>query len=1452
MLKAAGYDWNIVCDQMMIRLEEVSDPSVQERYALDCANLLAERIADTDGAIALLIRIGSRRPSLPLAVRLAELFEAKGDIESAYDWLLEALELSDSQELQRIRVKCAELAVDQLSLRVEGTGYLRDYVSDGGRDAAVLSRLLTLIPTDDSQGRLDVMGYLIEASESDATRRAVRAQFIILAEAVELCIDEALDHVFASDFDGEMPKDVLFSGYRLARRTDRIDEFNQVMRRRGATMPNGLSLEQTNDDEFLNDYPASEAEVALQKLVKIGVNDALGEWIKEHRTLFGARLVPLVEMRGDLNQIERFDCAELALELSIDDVDQEVVPTSCYGLLSDMLCARQSTGSLRVKAEQMGGRFPKLKQVAFGLAGYEAIVSGENSRAKECFELADKIMPLGRAEARASRYIAWQLGDQEQVRASIERELSGVPEQAQRDLLIELALVDEKGGNLERAEAYYQRVVQNYANWLPASYGLGTLLDRQGRWRELAYMVDEELQGDTETGRVDLALVGRLAEIYEHHLDQLDEAALLYERVRRHKPSAPDAILGLSRIYERQGRWADLVSLLESLVDVYVEPRSRAFALFRAGEVEEFKRGDAASAMNRYAEALKHDANALIVWALESAALKTQDRSELFQLYNGPHAAMLSQLDVRKALTLAPIEAIGSVENLASDSGGIVWAILNMQLACELQRGDLIGSAMSGLAAALPTSEEREGLFLQSMYELSDRDGELGLWELLTKVQPDGVAALYAWQLVYASYNDAAPSPTMLELVEWLIDVPLPAAELGALRSLKFMMSAELNGVEKALEGLRWAETPNGERVPWMDHLVTLPIVEGAVPAGQRAAAMLRLASLYAGGSEGSVKAFTSGRLFERSDSLNQAVEAYRWAVQEDPSMLAAMERLVALIGVAITQNNAVKVLLDAADRADSEAHRVTILRMCLSVLERFDGDVSMEFDLLARLAEVDALDGFHRRYGELLLSHGRRIEAVVCLDSLLSASDDLEEIVWASYNLGLIFLANEQYHEAIDRLRQCVAISGDAFGLSGLSLAYLKSGQYELARLSYERLETASGSEEGSDIEARLGRMVSLQKMGRLEAALNLAEFGEKIIVNARARLLITQLDERLKEALPFKLNRLAAELTPQPLFRSDSGSNEDKMPSWLFTEEPSSSESNKIETAWHLQRKGWLSGTLVSTPLLARKNNALQRSLVERLLPEEIHPSLVDSVKSFACYNDPFFTDTSGPLAPLSEDELERLKQVAETLNVEAFEVRLDTINHFRVDCRAGPNPCVILGHDLFESLTLDQMEFLFAWCFAVVRLGAMPPTFMRAARRFGTKEFVAVLKWLEATALGHEASVSSAKVDWGGEDEVRSQMMEVLEWTSASQKIDPHAIYAGLQSYGLRLAMCLSPSYGVAMETIRLIEMDDRSLGNLSVADLRSVLDRDALLKQLDSFSQSAECLQARSVLFDGELR
>ena len=241
------------------------------------------------------------------------------------------------------------------------------------------------------------------------------------------------------------------------------------------------------------------------------------------------------------------------------------------------------------------------------------------------------------------------------------------------------------------------------------------------------------------------------------------------------------------------------------------------------------------------------------------------------------------------------------------------------------------------------------------------------------------------------------------------------------------------------------------------------------------------------------------------------------------------------------------------------------------------------------------------------------------------------------------------------------------------------------------------------------------------------------------------------------------------------------------------------QIRQAWQLQRQSWHRSVLLTTPKLTRRTQVINRGLRELLMPDGLHPAFVDTLTLFSTLNDPFEAKSRLSAAPLSSAEHARLKTLADALASPAPLILIDNDNHFRLDCRAGARPSMVIGEALFDSLSIDQTEFLAAWCLAIARHGAMPPTFMRAYRRFGPRELENVIAWIESISLGR--GITNGGNLWAGAREFRSQMVDVMEWSTSSAVQDVDAVYQALQIW---VAYCVSAvaSYPVAIRQYGLL--------------------------------------------------
>src|SRR6185295_17988738 len=67
----------------------------------------------------------------------------------------------------------------------------------------------------------------------------------------------------------------------------------------------------------------------------------------------------------------------------------------------------------------------------------------------------------------------------------------------------------------------------------------------------------------------------KVAEVYEDHLNDLAEATRRYEAVLAVDPSNLVALKGLDRVFNRQGRYRELLEVLERQIEVAATPRQK-------------------------------------------------------------------------------------------------------------------------------------------------------------------------------------------------------------------------------------------------------------------------------------------------------------------------------------------------------------------------------------------------------------------------------------------------------------------------------------------------------------------------------------------------------------------------------------------------------------------------------------------------------------------------------------------------------------------------------------------------------------------------------------------------------------------------------------------------------------------------------------------------------------
>ena len=138
----------------------------------------------------------------------------------------------------------------------------------------------------------------------------------------------------------------------------------------------------------------------------------------------------------------------------------------------------------------------------------------------------------------------------------------------------------------EEALKYYNRALDVDPHFVPAITSLEKIYTDRGQFQDLARVLGQKVHGLTEDAQI-AATKLRIGALDEQQLKNPEEAARLYREVLEIDASNLDAMRGLERVYGVLARWADLVLVLESQLDVVSTERDRIDTLFKIAKVQE-------------------------------------------------------------------------------------------------------------------------------------------------------------------------------------------------------------------------------------------------------------------------------------------------------------------------------------------------------------------------------------------------------------------------------------------------------------------------------------------------------------------------------------------------------------------------------------------------------------------------------------------------------------------------------------------------------------------------------------------------------------------------------------------------------------------------------------------------------------------------------------------------
>ena len=123
--------------------------------------------------------------------------------------------------------------------------------------------------------------------------------------------------------------------------------------------------------------------------------------------------------------------------------------------------------------------------------------------------------------------------------------------------------LEERLGRVDEAIARYNGCLQLSPGYLPAQKALTRLYEKLGRWAELVAMYETDLLQASDREE-QISTLNKIAAIHEDRLNAPELAIDCLKRVLELSPDHLPTMRSLARLYERTGRWSELLELNES------------------------------------------------------------------------------------------------------------------------------------------------------------------------------------------------------------------------------------------------------------------------------------------------------------------------------------------------------------------------------------------------------------------------------------------------------------------------------------------------------------------------------------------------------------------------------------------------------------------------------------------------------------------------------------------------------------------------------------------------------------------------------------------------------------------------------------------------------------------------------------------------------------------------
>ena len=346
-----------------------------------------------------------------------------------------------------------------------------------------------------------------------------------------------------------------------------------------------------------------------------------------------------------------------------------------------------------------------------------------------------------------------------------------------RDLRSDAAeLFESRLNDAKKARELYQNILQEDPAHARAGDALAKIAEKDGDYKTLVTLLDRRVEARRDPERAEV--LARIAEVYEDNLNDLPEATRRYEAVLAIDPNHLVALKGLDRIFNRTGRYRELLENLERQIAVAATPRQKINLYERMAGLydEEFVDHTKASECLEGILALDPSNDGALT-ALARHYRAEGKWEEVIKIYERHAAATHDEarrveLMLARARTLA--EQVGSpdratrafeqVLETVPDHAGALEALARLRETSGDANAAL--TAIEALAAKEQAPEKKADQWMRAAKLLEsrgDRDGAISRYKLALEANPKDTSASAALRAAYASRGDAV---SVVELIE--------------------------------------------------------------------------------------------------------------------------------------------------------------------------------------------------------------------------------------------------------------------------------------------------------------------------------------------------------------------------------------------------------------------------------------------------------------------------------------------------------------------------------------------------------------------------------------------------------------------------------------------------------------------------------------------------------------